>query len=185
MQQKRILLDCDEVICDYCTPALAFVLERFGVHTDTAQLETWDIFQSLSLEQRSTFEEEFYCEGRCAAMIPYPGAVEAVQELRRHAEVVVVTRPPRHTRHWVHERTLWLIEQFGFDHETIVHTWAKHLVVGDMLIDDNPENVIKWQAYHPRGAGLLWATPNTDRIAACDGFRVRTWDEVIARIKAL
>jgi 5'(3')-deoxyribonucleotidase len=185
VRHKRVLVDVDEVLADFCTPAIAFVQERFGLTLELAKLENWDLFYTLTAKQRETFDIEFYQQGRCASLSVFPGVEEAIEALREHAEVVAVTRPPRNSRHWVHERTEWLIDRLGFDHDSIIHTKAKHMVMGSMLIDDSLENVTRWQAEHPQGLGLLWALPNTEYLTQCEGFRVRTWAEVLERLKAL
>lgn len=185
MKPKRVLVDVDQVLCDFCTPAIQYVRERFGVDLELSRLRHWDMFVTLSEEQRCAFEEDFFGEGRCASLDLLPGVVEAIEALREHAEVVAVTSPPRHSRHWVHERTQWLVSNLGFDDNSIIHTRAKHMIVGNMLIDDSPTNVTKWQEHHPQGVGLMWALPNTEHLTECEGFRVRTWDDVLGRVKAL
>ena len=185
MKAKRVLVDVDQVLCDFATPAIQYVREQFGVDLELSRLRHWDMFLTLSAEQFRAFEEDFFVEGRCASLELYPGVVEAVEAIRRHAEVVAVTSPPRYSRHWVHERTQWLISNLGFDDNAIIHTRAKHMIVGHMLVDDSPTNVTKWQEYHPRGVGLMWALPNTEHLSECEGFRVRTWDEILGRVKAL
>lgn len=185
MNHKRVLVDVDEVLCDFHTPAIAFIRGRFGLGLDLSQLGHWDIFLAMTSEQRREFDEHFFTEGRCASLEMFPGAKEAIESLREHAEVVAVTRPPRNSRHWVHERTEYLISRLGFDHDTIIHTKAKHMITGDALIDDSPENVVKWQTHNPRGLGLLWALPNTEYLTQYDSFRVRNWSEVLERVKAL
>lgn len=185
MQGKRILVDVDQVLADFCTPAFAFVQQRFGKDLELARLKHWDIFLALSEEQRATFEDEFFVEGRCASLEVFPGAVEAIEAIRSYAEVVAVTRPPRNSRHWAHERTEWLIERLGFDYDTIIQTKAKHMIAASMLIDDSPDNVIKWQRCHPQGVGLLWALPNTEDLSECDSFRVRSWAEVLDCVAGL
>lgn len=185
MKAKRVLVDVDQVLADFCSPAIEYVRERFGVDLELSKLRHWDMFLPLSEEQRRRFEDDFFGEGRCASLSVFPGVVEAIEALREHAEVVAVTSPPRNSRHWVHERTEWLVSRLGFDDNAIIHTKAKHMIVGNMLVDDSPMNVLKWQQCHPTGVGLMWALPNTEYLAGCEGFRVRTWDEVLGRVKAL
>jgi 5'(3')-deoxyribonucleotidase len=185
MGGKRVLVDVDEVLADFCTPAFAFMRQRFGLQLDHTTLKHWDLYLALSKEQLAIFEVDFFGEGRCASLELLPGAVEAVEAMRQQAEVVAVTRPPRNGQHWMHERNQWLIEKLGFDYDTIIQTKAKHMIGADMLIDDSPENVVRWRQSHPRGTGLLWALPSTEQHRECDDFRVRSWTEVLERLNAL
>jgi 5'(3')-deoxyribonucleotidase len=56
---------------------------------------------------------------------------------------------------WVHERLQWLKRHFGFEPHEIVFTSQKHLIRGDVLVDDHQEHVEKFP-----GRGVLWAKPH-------------------------
>lgn len=155
------------------------VLNAFYVPED---FKEWDIFSILRPEQRDIVFASIERPGFCSRLAPIPGAVEAIQKIQEFAEVIPVTYQfPSPT--WVPERTEWLGRWFGFKANEIVFTGAKHAVVGDALLDDKPDNVRKWMQYHPEGLGMLWHIPNT-RLLPHDDIRVKSWDEVISKLKA-
>jgi 5'(3')-deoxyribonucleotidase len=183
-RKKRFLVDVDDVLCDFKTPVIALIQELFGIEVVLEELHHWDVFALLTEEQRIILFREISRPGYCAGLLPNEGAQDAIEELRQVVDVVVATRPFISPT-WVYERMHWLIDHFGFTEHTIINTAAKHMIRGDALLDDNPENVLAWKEEHPQGAGLLWATPNTENMRQCDHFRVRTWPEVLIRVKAL
>ncbi len=162
----RILTDVDGVLCQFVPAYLSIVnhvLKRTHTEDDVTE---WAIERSLGLTEEETATVESYIRARgfASQLQPYPGAQDAVMRLRAAGHsVYFVTTPFRGSRgqhlSWVDDREHWLIDHFGAVPGDIVHTSAKHLVSGDVFIDDRLENVISWQAANPDGMGLLWYQP--------------------------
>lgn len=182
VQKPRFLVDVDDVLASLKPVLLEHLDVSLGVKINLEELEVWDLLAELDPEHRRHVENEMAQPGFCWSLSPIPGAQEAIREIRDHAEIVVVTSP-HHSPTWAYERVRWLGHHFEIPMSTIVLTPAKHVVKGDFLLDDNPHNIEAWQAAHPDGEGLLWATPNTDRLSQYDRFRIQTWDQVIDRVK--
>lgn len=138
----------------------------------------------LTPEQHEAVLDEMGRPGVCYSLDLLPGAKEGIERLRHEGTVVAVTRPVLRPT-WVYERTHWLIDHLGFTEFQVINTAAKHMVSGDALLDDNPENITGWTAHHPVGAGMMWALPNTEHMKEMDEHRVRTWADVLHRVKAL
>jgi 5'(3')-deoxyribonucleotidase len=182
--KKRLLVDVDEVLADFQTPVLDIVHRLYGRKLTPYDFDSWDLFAAFSKEERNEIFQHISVPGFCSTFLPKPGAVEAIAEIKKFADVTPVTRPfPSQT--WVHDRMLWLYEHFGFREPEIVNTAAKHLVYGDAILDDNPQHVIEWQGTHPQGVGMLWHIPNTRNLTQYDHLRVRTWDEVVQKVFTL
>jgi len=177
----RILLDADEVLYDFQTPALQLISEVLGRQVQPSDFVEWDIFACLTARQRQTVFDAIGQPGFCTALKPHPAAQQAVTQLQQYAEVFVVTSP-FHSPTWVHERQASLRRDFGFLKGHVVHTSAKYVVQGDVLVDDNPSHVLKWQQHNPSGKGFLWHIPNT-RALGYDDIRVRSWEDVIEYAK--
>lgn len=184
MTRRRLLVDVDEVLADFQTPIFVIVEELFGKKLTPYDFETWDMFSVFDPDERKAIFERVSQPGFCQQFVPKEGAVEAIAEIRTLVDVTPVTRPfPSQT--WAHDRMLWLYDHFGFKEPEIIHTAAKHLVHGDALLDDNPQHVLDWQATHPNGVGMLWHLPNTRNLTEYDHFRVKTWSEVVEKVRAL
>lgn len=193
MRKPRVLLDCDGVICDFLTPAFTILNRLSGLSHQVSELTEWDIFSLYPREHEDAFYEEVTQPGFCVGLPILDGAQEFVERLHDVAEVFVVTanlnaktkgpRPPWHQT-WAHERDHWLQQHFNIQTDHIVHTSAKYLCVGDVLIDDRPSNIESWESAHwPKGRGLLWDTPynRADRKL----LRVQTANQALIHIKTI
>jgi 5'(3')-deoxyribonucleotidase len=176
--------DADEVLFDFQTPVFEMHERLHGKKLTALSYpgDYWDMFLMFSDEERKAIFAECGQPGWCRSLKPLPGAVDAIKEIREHLDLFCVTSH-FHSKTWVHERDASLIEHFGFKKPEIVHTGAKFLVSADAMLDDKPDHVLAWSAEHPDGMAMLWPIPNT-RNMPLDEFRVRGWDDVVARVKA-
>jgi len=183
-KRKRLLVDVDEVLADFCTPVFDLAEKLFGQKLTVTDFDTWDLFDRFSKAECKALFDAIEQPGYCAALTPTPGSQEAIQELRNYVDVYVVTSPfPSPT--WVSERYLWLHEHFNFKPSQVIATSSKFVVVGDAFLDDRPENVVDWLEAHPQKTGMLWHTPNTKNLTEHDSLRVYSWEQVIQKVKAL
>jgi 5'(3')-deoxyribonucleotidase len=147
-----ILLDADGVLFDTCTAMMRWAHALGADESITAEtLTTYAIEMLLPEDKRATWWQRVTARGFCAALRPYLGAVEAVNQLREIGDVVVVTSP-MHSPHWAHERYVSLRDHFGFDRHNVISTAGKHWVAGDFLCDDSASHLAKWSH--------RWGTPN-------------------------
>ena len=185
MTKPRVLLDVDGVLADFLTPSLGLIEKLTGRKYTVDEMVTWDIFEVVGKEWEQPFFEACNQPGFAASLDVYQGAKEGVARLHEIAEVYIVTSPLNHNPTWTHEREKWLKQHFDIPHNRVVHTSAKHLCIGDALIDDRPYNVQKWGYEHPAGTGLLWDAP-WNRRDKVPGVRVHDWREansIISRMK--
>lgn len=193
MRRLRVLVDADGVLGNFVGAFAAIIRRECGVEIGEHDVTGWDIFAAI----RHRFDDEkrwklaknlchtaAFSEGFHDLIEPYPGAVEGVRELEQHADVYIVTSP-WHGPFWTYERDAWLKTHFGIGRDRIVHTSAKHLCVGQALIDDRAENCQAWTDAHPSGIGILWDRPwNAD--ADIDGaVRMREWPAVVEMVEWL
>jgi len=178
-KRLRFLTDVDEVLGDFQIPALRIMERITGRRYTPESFTEWDMFSLVSDEEKRAVFAEIEKPGWCQNVQPLPGAIDFIKEVRKHCDVFVVTSP-FHSNTWVAERYAWLAKHFDFKSSEVVHTSAKHLVVGDVFLDDNPSNIDKWCAAHPGKLGMLWHIPNT-RLMPYDHVRVRSWEEALKR----
>lgn len=114
---------------------------------------------------------------------PIPGAQEAVLELSRDHELYFVTTPLMDSlyAHW--EKARWLMLYFGIGEEYIIFTHHKHLLRGDVLIDDKLENLEKFKGYR-----IVFDQPWNRCFNGLKPFSARrcvTWEGVLKIINTL
>jgi 5'(3')-deoxyribonucleotidase len=121
-----------------------------------------------------------------------PGAASALKFMNEIGEVFVVTAS-FDAYNWDLDRRMWLNTKFGIDKEHIIQTSAKHVVDGDLFIDDRPENIVSWIEAHPKGYALLWDLPhnhrfnlnNIDKYCRNRVERALSWPHIIYMIEHL
>lgn len=157
----RVLLDCDGVLSDFVGAALGVIGEVTGRWYGPSEVTRWDFGNLFESERESrAVWAELSGPGVAQELEVLPGAVDAVLRLRDAGhEIYVVTSPMPNCPTWTYERELWLRDHFGIDRGHIIHTSAKSLVCGDVLVDDNLDNVGGWVAVHRGGAGVLIDAP--------------------------
>jgi 5'(3')-deoxyribonucleotidase len=180
------LLDVDGVLADFIGGALQIVNDLFGTAHVREDVTQFDIAASLGLtaEQGAVMKRAIGAMPRFAgALRVLDGAVEAVRQLHQIAEIYIVTSPWNSNPTWCHDREAWLDRHFGILHARVIHTSAKHLVAGDILVDDKTSTLEQWRAAHPIGIAVQWATPH-NRCDAWDGASTSSWDELIAIVRS-
>lgn len=185
MKRRRILLDCDGVLADFCTACFDLIEAHTGDRHTHEEVTHWDLFTVVGKAHLKPLMKETAAKsGWCLGFPMYAGAQGFVQRLQELGEVVIVTSPMT-TPYWAYERTVWLEQHFGIPKGRIVHTEGKHYVRGDVLIDDADENCFKWHAEYPDALTLLWDAPYNREVDlhGTGIVRVKSWDEALAAIE--
>ena len=178
--RPRFLCDVDGVLADFTSAALAIVEGLTGEKPPHDARQEWDLFRSYPRGIREAAYERMRQPEFCRNLEPYDGALEGLDRVSKVADVYFVTSPLGGP-HWTHEREEWLMRHLGYSARYVVHTSAKHLCIGDVFLDDKPDNVVTWAAHHPGKAALLWPAPHNaqTRDVAIPGVRrVRQWRDV-------
>lgn len=181
------LLDVDQVLADFVTPAIEVMSQVLGRPWTLAEApaDEWDMFTVLTEEQKRSVDGIIDAPGWCSALKPLPGSQDAVAELQKRCNLFVVTDPGIGGRQWVHERNIWLRDLYGLDRKRFIYTASKFMVEGDFFLDDHPRHILSWQERHPRGVGMVWSTEHNRRLKGYDSRRVGSWEEVLRRVKAV
>lgn len=178
-----VLLDCDGVISDFTGHVLETAFEITGFLRWREDVTTWSIWEHLGAnrEELKRIKAEVSQPGWCSSIPPFPGAKDFVEALAAEHELYFVTSPWNSVA-WCYERGEWLRNQFGSVlGGRVIHTSHKHLVKGDLIIDDKPKNVREWVRSNPLGMGLLFDQPS-NRAGADELIRVRNYREVLSAI---
>lgn len=183
MSSLRILVDVDGVLADFCGACIDFVKEVKGETHSPEKLMQWDTFEAMGYPY---LWADFFARIETGDIVfkPLPGAQEAIAELQKHHEVVIVTAPADEVPSWTSKRDLWLKEYFGIGRDHIVHTKGKKYVAGDVFIDDNFDNCFSWHVEHMDKLTLLWDAPyNRNPLVLLPPedtrfVRVKSWEDV-------
>lgn len=169
-----ILVDMDDVMEQLVAGWIALLNERYGTNTRYEDVTSWNIaeaFPTLTEEQVYAVEMEDvfwdYVE-------PMPGADEALRRMIADGhEIFVVTATKYQTLRKKMETVLFPNFPYIDWHHVIV-TYNKHLIKGDVLIDDGPHNLTRGDFRKI----LFTRGHNQDFDESSVGaIRVRNWEE--------
>lgn len=180
MTKRRILLDIDGVACDFITPTLKVLSQLTGRTFQHDDVQDWDIMKSLGISDEIAKEtyKRVGAPGNVAAFPIYPGAKEGVARLKEIADVYAVTSPLASSRTWAREREEWLLEQLDIPTSNVVHTGAKHICLGNILVEDKAATLVKWREHTPYGTGILFKRAY-NRNTEWDGVAVDDWPHLV------
>lgn len=185
MEMKRVLLDVDGVLADFVAGYLDLVAEVTGKRFTHQQVTEFNIGTALGFTaEQSAAIAAGVVTGFASNLAPLPGAIDAVKRLREIAEVYIVTSPWNKCDTWMSERERWLRTHFDFPHSHVLHGSAKHLVRGDVLVDDKTETIVKWQAANPGSTAILWECP-WNKHDAWAGVLTNDWDRLIRLVEVV
>lgn len=188
-----ILLDADGVLYDfqqrYLTTYNATVAGsvQFYVPAVTRTI-TKDDWNKWNMEDCEWYDggiggvvaDAIRTPGWCYSIPLYPHAQKAVADLQTYGDVHIVTSP-WNGPHWAHERTKAIERDFGLRGDKVIHAKSKRLITGDIFIDDKPQHVVEWRAFHG-GYARLWDQPynreSTEK-------RIKSWSDLIRLLHAL
>lgn len=182
MSRPVVLVDIDGVCADFVSPVLRVVERVRGLAPGALEhvhVTTWDMWDCLRCtpEEMARVNAAIDARGFCASLEPLPGAADGVRRLREFCDVYVVTSPWS-SETWSYERARWCGDHLGVPRGSIVSTSAKHLVRGDVLVDDKTSTLEEWRRAWPGAGPLLFRQPWNAR-DRWYGAAAASWDEVL------
>jgi len=167
MKKPIILLDCDGPLACFTQAYLDALFRETGHQHLADEVDRWaihecgffkDIEARLGVESLRKRVDAHVCQsGFCSDIVPAPGAQEAVARLSELGEVFVVTSPWDSSPTWVHERLHWVAKHFPtIGRRRVIQTAQKHLIRGDVFVDDKLEHVEQWSAAWPTSTAILF-----------------------------
>ena len=176
-----ILVDMDDVLELLAAGWVEYLNERYGTNTRPEDLHDWDIgkaFPTLTHEQVYAAVND---DALWDYVRPMPGAVEGLRALMEKHEVYIVTATTYQTLPAKMDKVLFRYFPF-LQWRQVIITENKHLIHGDILIDDGPHNLtggdyrkILFTAHHNRAF-------DEKTVGA---VRVNNWQEALDAVRKI
>lgn len=144
------LLDQDLTIADTYTPLIRELNRRWGLNLDPDWKKHSYFGDHQILEpsiERVMLDEVFSTNDFFLHLPVLPGAITAVKRLRKNFDVYVLTRPWDQAEHPYMDKKNWLRKYFPELADKIIPTACKHLVYGDVLVDDHMLFLKSWSSF--------------------------------------
>src|SRR3990167_2168837 len=162
---SKILVDIDGVMCDLVGEVLNRLNKRLGTKFKQDKIKEWNFFAPESVifteEEMRHINEIMKEEGLTNECSLITDAKETLEKLKEQGhEIIWLTAPWKHSKTWCYDRTLWIERELGHISKNTIFAWNKEDIPGDVLIDDNPEFIMKWQNKHSsKGLAYLFRQP--------------------------
>lgn len=161
-----ILLDCDGPLACFTQAYLNALFTETGELHQAEEVDRWAIhecefFKRIETQGFSSLRKRIDARvvkpGFCEEILPQPGAKEAVAKLSEIGEVFVVTSPWDSSPTWMHERLHWVAKHFPeVGRRRVIQTAQKHLIRGDVFVDDKLEHIEQWSNAWPESRAILF-----------------------------
>jgi 5'-nucleotidase len=137
---KTLLIDMDSVICDLMTEWHRRYNEDYDDTLSVEDLECWQSEKYVKEECGKKIYEYLDQSGLFINLEPLPNAIEVLERLSKQHEILIVTS----SRTYAYtEKEKWVEKHLPFiGARNLIFTHRKEMVVGDVLFDDAPHNLI-------------------------------------------
>lgn len=180
-KKLRILVDMDQVLCDFESSFLEkyqqkYPNEQFIPLNDRSTFYIADQYEKLGKGVADKARSIWNAEGFFLALPPIEGAIEAVKEMSKmeDVDVFICTSPLTFYKYCLQEKFQWVEKHLGEDWiNRLVITKDKTVVNGDVLIDDRPR--IWGSCDPPSWKQVLFSTPYNRSIDLQGRKRLDSW----------
>lgn len=139
---KVILVDQDGTLADFEGSFLETFRKNHShlPHIPFEERSTFYIMDDYPPHLTETIQEIYFAQGFFRDLPPIPGAIEALNEMRKAGFIVkICTSPISEYKYCVEEKHAWVEKHLGRDWvRDVILTTDKTQVKGDILIDDRP-----------------------------------------------
>lgn len=171
-----VLCDVDGVLADFIGHVCAH-LACHGFCRMPSTITQDGLARVLGQDELYRAEIAMRRVGFVTTMPWYAEAKTFLASLQRYADVHVLTSPLDDAPAWVPERLAWL-RPFVSPHK-VIFTSQKHLVRGDVLIEDNASHASAWIAANPEGRAFLLDRPWNRKDTHPRVERARTYSQIV------
>lgn len=182
MRSLTIATDADDCLWDLCGAWINYLNKEYGTKVCIEDIEEWDIkkaFPNLTTDEvfAPLFDRYMWED-----VLPIGGAVETIKKLKEDGHRVVICTNS-HYLALVHKmQTVFRYFKPVFSYDDVIVTKHKELIKCDLLIDDNPNNLLKQKQglLFTRSHNLLFPTEDYKNIE-----RVNSWEEIYNFVKEM
>lgn len=184
-KQPVILVDMDDVLAEFSETWLSRYNEDYDDNITVEAFDSWNAMASVKPECGLKIFDYFAEPGIYRYLKPKAGSQEVIAELvEMGAEILIVTDSPKGCafgdEKWkgsnpADDKRAWLQEHFPMvSLDNVIICRKKWMVMGDILIDDKPATIQKFQE---EGRKILAMEMPYNRNMDVK-LRAKTWDDV-------
>lgn len=137
----KLVIDMDEVICDF----LGELCVRYNLHTGATlsveQLNQYDLTPFIG----EVGKQLFLRPGFFSELKPFPQALKILKKLHLEGNQIIVATDAKGSIEVASDKKKWVERHIPFlAHENFIVTAEKHFIDADLIFDDSPEVLNKF-----------------------------------------
>ena len=176
----RILIDMDDVITCYLEDVVKEYNRIYGTNHSIEEITSWEIPSSFEYGLFSVHKQTDVL----TTITPKLDSIEYINKWIDEGYGVFIVSDCCNCADLYGEKLEWLktyIPKFDLSH--FIPCKEKYVISGDVLIDDNLDNLEKWSLHNPYGMDLLMTAQHNKKIQ--DERRIYSFEEADDLIKTM
>lgn len=176
----RILIDFDDTVTNFLEEVIIEYNRLYGTNHSINEVTEWVIPSSFEYGLFSVLEKTDIL----ATITPKLDSVEYINKWINEGYDVFIVSDCCNCSKSYGEKLEWLktyIPKFDLSH--FIPCKEKYIISGDVLIDDNLDNLNKWSLHNPYGMDLLMTAQHNKQIK--DERRINSFEEADDLIKTM
>ena len=189
MSKKVVLCDMDGIMADLSRLIIDTINDKHtehNVHRD--DITDWALHKCLPIGEKvwDYVNEDGFFE----KIQPIPGAIPALEQLHDAGVMIVIATSPTRNANSAAEKKRWVAKHLPFiKHRHVMVGSLKHLLKGDFLIDDSPEQQKNYRKAWPDSTILTIKhafEPSKVVDVVADDYKdpAKAWDVIVKEILA-
>ncbi len=191
MRKLKILCDMDGIITDLIKKWIAYYNDDYGEKLTTEDIRHWRMSANVKIGNK--IHDYLYVDGFFRDLEPLPGAINALSEMKKMGHEVYIVTAPSWPGTSAQDKISWVREHMPFiKKRDIFLGHNKHMIKGDVFIDDSPENLKEYRQAWPESSIFTIAYPYSwmakDVVNLCaEDYRdtAKAWDTILGAVSTL
>ena len=169
----NILVDLDDVLNNLCEVWVNYLNNRYNLSVHKEEITSWYFHKAYPTLTEQQVISPLYEEALYDTLEPNQEAIYYLEKLSKKHNIFIVTSTPYEVADYKFKKVLY--NNFPFiPKENIIITKQKHLINGDVLIDDCIDNLLNGNYIK-----FLFTQPHNATLTLPDDItRVDNWEQI-------
>lgn len=160
MAKLEILIDMDGILVDICHDWLRLYNIDYDDNISVADLKSYDTHESVKAECGLKIYDYIDQPNFFRNLRPIKGALESVRRLHEAGHGITILTAPSKSPTCAWDKVEWIKDHLPFlSRKDVITAHKKHLVKGDVFIDDKPANIRDYRVSWPLAKTMTIAYP--------------------------
>ena len=177
MKKLTILCDMDGIITDLLTKWLNRYNDEHGDDLTIADIKDPQVHKAVKPSvdtdiYRYIEEPDFFDD-----LKPIPGAIKSLTSLHMEGHDVFIATAHADNPQCASAKIRWVQEHLGFSRKQVILIHSKHMLKGDVFIDDTPKKLKAYRESWPKAKVLTIAYPYNQAAKKHVDLMAESWDK--------